>query len=172
MSEEDYQKYLESALHFLSYRQRSEKEVRDNLKKKQAPQEIIERIISWLKEQKFINDEEFTRMWIDQRMRLKPKGMRFIKMELLQKGIAREVIDSVIENAQAGTVSQHSLGEEFTIQSDLETAKKIVEKRLLKYKGLERHEIYQKLGGYLARKGFDWETIKRSIDEGLENRNS
>lgn len=151
-SPEIYRKFLDKTLHFLSFRPRSEKEVRDNLTKKKAPLEIVDQIITRLKEQRFLDDEEFTRWWIEQRSKFRPRGIRVIKLELKQKGIAREVIDSVIQNS------------EFRIQNDLDSAKKIVTKKLAKYKDLQKYEIYQKLGGILARKGFDWETIKESID--------
>jgi SOS response regulatory protein OraA/RecX len=54
------------------------------------------------------------------------------------------------------------------VGSDLERAKRLVTKKIGKYKGLEKRELYQKLGGVLARNGFDWETIKASIDDVLQ----
>ncbi len=148
-----YKKYLESSLRFLAYRPRSEKEVRDNLTKKKAPSDVIKKIIIWLKEQKFLNDEEFVRWWIEQRSQFRQRGIRIIKLELKQKGIRQELIDIVVQGA------------EYKAPSDLESAKKIVEKKIAKYRGLDRREIYQKLGAHLARRGFDWETIKKSIDD-------
>lgn len=152
-----YQKYLDSALHFLSYRPRSEKEITDNLKKKKAPQTIIDQIISWLKEQRFINDSDFARWWIEQRTLYRPKGIRVIKMELKQKGVGQEIIDAVFQNNESEIMNQD------------EIARRIVEKKLPKYKSLEKREIYKKLGGHLARKGFDWETIKKSINKVMED---
>lgn len=155
-----YKKYLESAIHFLSFRPRSEKEVRENLIKKRAPSEICEQIIKWLKEQRFIHDEDFTRWWIEQRSKFRPKALRIIKLELRQKGISTEIIDTL-----TNTSSPFDSRQEFSIQTDLESAKQIVEKKIGRYKGAEKKEIYRKLGAHLARKGFDWDTIKRSIDE-------
>ncbi len=152
-----YQKYLESAIRFLGYRPRSEKEVKDNLLKKKAPTEIIDKIISWLKEQRFLNDEEFAKWWIEQRTTFRPKGIRIVKLELKQKGIGQDIIDKVLQSS------------ELRIQNDDESAKKIVEKKIGKYKDLPKYEIYQKLGAHLARRGFDWDTIKSSIDEVLRD---
>jgi regulatory protein len=164
-----YQRYLDSSLHFLSYRPRSEKEVRDNLIKKKAPREIIDQIIEWLKEHRFVNDEEFVRWWVEQRTRFRPRGMRIIKLELKQKGIAQEIIEKIMANGpdQIGIPNGNDHRDKYQIVNDLESAKKIVEKKITKYKGLKRYEIYRKLGAYLAGKGFDWETIKKSIDESL-----
>jgi regulatory protein len=146
------EKFYNFALHYLSYRTRSEKEVRDKLKAKQVEPQIIEKIISKLKEKKFINDEEFARMWIENRNRFKPRSLRLIKLELKQKGIDPEIIESRIKNQELGT------------ESDLKQAKKLVEKRIERLKNFPKQEIYQKLGRYLASKGFNWDTIKKAID--------
>lgn len=152
----DFQKFYDITLRFLSYRPRSEKEIRDKLISKKASLEIIEKIIAKLKEKKFINDEEFAKWWIESRLAYKPRSINLIKRELLQKGIDRELIDAQITNFQ------------FPISNELKNAKKLIEKRLSRYKGLDRRKIYEKLGRYLASKGFDWDTVKKSIDETLD----
>lgn len=152
-----YRKYLESAVRFLGYRPRSEKEIRDNLVKKKASYEIIEKVIAWLKEKKFINDEEFAKWWIEHRARYRPKAMRVIEMELKQKGIGKEIIEIVKKRDDLET------------ESETELAKKIVSKKILRYKNMEKQELYQKLGGLLARKGFDWETIKACLDSTINH---
>ena len=159
---DDFEKYLNKALHFLSFRPRSEKEIRDKLLSNKAPEEIVERVITSLKEHKFLNDEDFARWFIEQRLRFRPKSLNFIKLELKQKGIDSEIIDEAI--------SSLNKDEDSALQNDLESAKKLVEKKFDKYKHLSKQETYQKLGAYLARRGFDWNTIKRSIDGVLEDR--
>lgn len=161
---DEFEKYLNKAYHFLSYRPRSEKEIRDKLSQKKAPQEIIERVISSLLEHKFLDDEKFAGWFIENRLRFNPKGLRIIKMELKQKGIAAEIIDEAIDSLSK------SEDESNVPSSDLESAKILVEKKLPKYIGLEKQIIYQKLGAYLARRGFDWGVIKKSIDDALEKR--
>ena len=144
------------ALRFLSYRTRSEKEVREKLKLKQAEPGIIEKVISKLKEKRFINDEEFARQWIENRERFKPRSLRLIKLELRQKGIEGEILEKVIQDL------------DFNSESELEQAKKLVEKRIDKVRDLPKQEIYQKLGRFLASKGFNWDTVKKAIDEVLD----
>ncbi|QQG40957.1 MAG: regulatory protein RecX [Candidatus Levyibacteriota bacterium] len=144
---DEFEKYYNHALRFLSFRPRSEKEIRDNLKKKKVDPLVIEKIIIKLKEQKFVNDKDFARMWVESRMRFKPRSQRFIILELKNKGIVQDIIDSIIQN------------------NDLEQAKKLVVKKIEKYQELPKNKLYQKLGSFLARRGFSWETIKESIDE-------
>ncbi len=147
MGELYFDKFFNSSLKFLSYRPRSEKEVRDSLTKKKASTEIIEQIIDRLKEHKFLNDLEFAQWFVRSRNLVKPKAGRVIKMELKQKGIASEFL----ENLETG--------------DELANAKKLLDKKLARYKNLDRDEIYKKLGSFLARRGFDWDTIKKAIDE-------
>ena len=147
-----FDKYYTLSLKFLSYRQRSEKEVRDYLGRKRSQPDIVEQIITKLKEQKFLDDEEFARIWIESRNRSKPRSNRLLRLELKRKGIASEIVDRLTADGKRQS-------------TDLELAKKIVSKKINKLRNAEKQEIYKKLGGMLARRGFDWETIKRAIDE-------
>lgn len=177
-----FERYFNSSLRFLSFRQRSEKEVRDNLTRKirhsgkrsasrirseeldsgvlhadalspQNDDKIIDQVIDKLKEKKFINDEEFAKWWIESRTRFRPRSLKLIAFELKQKGIAQDLIESGIRNQELG------------IKDDASMARKLVEKKIGKYKGVSKQELYQKLGSFLVRRGFNWETIKQAIDE-------
>lgn len=149
----DFDKFYDKALRFLSYRPRSEKEVRDNLLKKKASNSLIDLIIKKLKEQKFLNDAEFTKWWIEQRTSIKPTGKRLIKVELKKKGIDKDLIEEMFDSV------------EDIVHDELEMARKLVQRKINKYKGLERKKICQRLGGFLSRRGFDYDTIKKVIDE-------
>lgn len=145
-----FERYFNAALRFLSFRPRSEKEVRDNLRKKKVDPQVTEKIITKLKEKNFLNDSDFAKWWIEQRTQVNPKSIRVIRLELKQKGISQDLIESGIRDDKA-------------------IAKDLVKKRIARYKGLSKHELYQKLGGFLARRGFDYDTIKKSIDEVIKN---
>lgn len=144
---DEFEKFYNKALKFLSYRPRSVEEVRKNLLKKKSPEEVIEKIIKKLKEYKFIDDKEFVKWWIEQRNNYKPRSLRLIKMELGQKGIVKDLIEETIN------------GLELTVD-DLQSAKKLIEKRLHKYKNLPREEKFQKVARYLSSKGFNYDIIK------------
>lgn len=147
-----FEKYYTYSLKFLSYRPRSEKELRDSLLRKKSPPEISEKIISLLKEQQFLNDEEFAKWWIEQRTSFKPRSKRVLQVELRQKGIADDIIIKYLNE------------EEETKVSDLEQALRLLRKKAPRYQHLERDALYSKLGGALARKGFSWDVIKQAID--------
>ncbi|MEK7504273.1 MAG: regulatory protein RecX [Patescibacteria group bacterium] len=82
---------LESAFHFLSFRSRSEKEMRDYLQKKEFSQ--IDETIEKLKNLDFINDNKFTQEFIESRSKNKPKGKKALMIELARKGIKIENIE-------------------------------------------------------------------------------
>lgn len=152
---DDFEKFYKASVRYLSFRPRSEKELRDYLKKKKCDDLTAKRILESLQRDKFINDEEFVRWWVEQRTILKPKASRVIKYELKQKGIARELIDSFFENDQDSP-------------ADLETAIKLAEKKLRTiHDQTDKYKVREKLGRYLASKGFDWDTIKAAIDQSL-----
>jgi regulatory protein len=151
--DDHFEQYYLKAVHFLKFRQRSVKEMREYLKKKNASDEVIDRVIAMLSEQKFLNDREFARAWIENRARFRPKGRRIVELELKQKGISKDIIGEVMAEEPTEDVPDET-----------EQLRRLVEQRLPKYKHLERFEVYQKLGAFLARRGYTWDHIKRAID--------
>lgn len=160
ISEERFQKLVElstqkklweKALKFLSFRPRSEKEVKNFLIKKKADEEEIGWALGKLKEKGYLNDEEFARWWVEQRKTFRPKGWRVLKMELRQKGVPEDTIAKLLNCYIAGGLEG-------------ELAKKVLEKKLESLKHLPLQKLKQKLGNHLARRGFDWEVIKKVVD--------
>lgn len=161
---DNFTKLLNKTYRFLSYRPRSEKEISDYLIKKssfakasegQEKQEIeklINSIINKLKEQKFLDDKEFAMWWIEQRSKIKPKSHRIIKFELKQKGITKELIEELLEETEG-------------LKTDFEKALELGKRKMRRFKNLERQKIYEKMGRFLASKGFDWDTVKKVIDQ-------
>jgi regulatory protein len=155
---EQYSRYLDLSYRYLSIRNRSVKEMHDYLLKKNASGDVIERITNSLLEKKFLNDESFAKSWICARARLKPKGKIVLKMELKQKGIT----DDLIETALSEVIDE--------IPDELTQAKSLISKRMERFAGKPRQEIYAKVGSFLARRGFRWEIVKKAIDDSLANR--
>lgn len=155
--ENETNKLVEKALRFLSFRPRSEREVRDHLRKKvsrsqgvKVSRNTIDTVIKKLQRLNYLNDLEFSKWWIEQRQTHKPCGVRLIRNELYQKNIDREVVDQV-------------LGESGNREAEIELATKAAKKKLKSYEKLGPQEFRQKMGQFLARRGFGWETIKDVI---------
>lgn len=142
----EFQKLFDKTLRLVSRRPRSEKEIRDYLKKKKTSPKITEEIIKKLKRIKQINDQEFANWWVDQRVTFRPKGKFGLTMELRQKGIEENLIENAVKKID-----------------ELSLAEKLAQKKVRLLKNLPREERYQKLSAYLVRRGFSWETIKTIV---------
>lgn len=177
----EFDTYYLLALRYLNIRFRSEKEIRDYLKKKLSRHsgkqsasridsgqarmtdevmQLIDLVVHKLKQQKFLNDEEFAKMWIRSRTEFKPKGKRLIRLELQQKGVSKEIIDKAFEAFEAAR-AENNEGK----RDELSLAKEILEKKRKKFEPMERQERFNKAGSLLARRGFDLDVIKKAIEE-------
>jgi len=151
IKENELDKVLNKVYKFLSYRPRSEKELTDYLFQKKASPFLTELVIETLKRQKYLDDKEFALWWVEQRLKFHPVGKHVLRKELFKKGINKEIVDEVV-SCQLSVVSLRNL------------ALKIAQKRALRYKA-DPTELRRKMGSFLARRGFDWETIKEVVDK-------
>lgn len=151
---EEERKVINAALNILSYRQRSIKELREKLKEKGYDSLFIEKAIDYCSEQNYLNDEEFSISYIKDKQYLNKLGSKRIKYELINKGVSKDIIDEVL---------QVNPEYEFNIALDL------ANKKLSSYKNDDRNSIYRKLGGFLQRKGYPFDIIKKVLDQVLEN---
>ena len=150
-----YEKFYNRTLRFLSYRPRSEKEIKDFLKRKKVNELLASKILKKLRELNFVNDEEFTKWWIEQRTGSRPRGLRLIKLELKQKGISEEMTTAIIHDSR------------FIIQKEEEFARKALEKKLKTWRRLSKEEFREKAVAFLLRRGFAFDTIKQAVDPDL-----
>ncbi len=134
-SEVAYQK----ALHFLSFRTRSENEVRKNLRKHDFSDEIADDVIERLQRQHLVNDLQFAQDWVENRSEFRPRGRRALQAELRQKGIEAATIEVALSH----------LDEE-------QLAYRAATQQLRKYRQLEWQDFRTKLTAYLARRGFNY----------------
>lgn len=139
----------QKALHFLSYRPRSSQEVRQNLTKRGCDGTLVEETISRLQRAGLVNDEDFARAWVENRSAFRPRSKSALRMELRQKGLSDEVVRSVLDEG----VDEQALA--------FEAARK----QARRYTGLEWPEFRQKLGGFLARRGFSYTTLAPVVSE-------
>jgi regulatory protein len=167
---EEEQAAYEQALAFLSYRPRSAREVEQRLRKKGHDPEQIERAIARLKRHGLVNDLEFSRFWVNNRMAFNPRGPRLLRSELRQKGVPAEVVDEVLqeqseqqaeaeERAQQVTTNYGLEDDEPAAGTDLANALALARKRMRSYAGLDPMTARRRLSGFLARRGYDYGTV-------------
>jgi len=144
---EEIQKSFDTALNYLSYRPRSKKEMMDYLTRKGFDKEAIELTINKLENYRYIDDMSFAGSWAKSRLHGRSMSKRLIAYELSRKGIDKAVVDQTLE----------SIGEEEEEKAAFALAEKYF-KRYERYEGKER--IY-KISQALARRGFEWELIRK-----------
>jgi regulatory protein len=134
---------LQKALNYLSYRPRTEQEVRQNLNKKYGFEvDIIDQIIERLEKGGLVDDHNFAEMWVENRSEFRPRGSRALRTELRQKGIDERIITQALED-----IDEEAL------------ALKAARKQARKYQNLEWLEFRKKLTGFLARRGFNYGVV-------------
>jgi len=140
------------ALKYLSYRMRSEKEVRQNLYKHNVPESIIEFVLEKLKKSDLINDDKFAHDWVENRLEFQPRSCRMLDQELRQKGISTEIIN------------QSLIGID---ENELAYLAGLKKSQRWNYHDLS--EFKRKLSSFLARRGFSYDviipTVKRILAE-------
>lgn len=94
---ESFQHASTAALRFLSYRPRSEAEVKSRLRTHFSDR-IVQQVIESLKEQKLVDDEAFAILWRNSRESLNPRSAAAIKRELICKGVASVVANSAVQD--------------------------------------------------------------------------
>ncbi len=136
---------LDAAYYYLSYRPRSEGEIRHWLGKRGFANEVTEAAIAKLREQNLSDDLAFAQFWKGNRLSFRPRSKRLIKRELKDKKVATEIIEQVTEDID-----------------DQETAYRLGSGRLPALAHLDYRDFYRRLSSYLAYRGFSYEIIKRT----------
>ena len=91
------QKALGRALNLISYRQRTESELRNRLSDRFASS-VVEAAIARLKDGGLIDDAKFAEEWADTRARLSPRSSRMIVRELVNKGVDPSLAEESVED--------------------------------------------------------------------------
>lgn len=140
----------EAAVRLLGARPRSVREVRDRLRQRGFGPEAVAAAVAKLEGWRYVDDAEFSRLWVENRERHQPRGRRLLEQELRQKGVDRETI---VETLDAAELDEGA--------SALELARAKVKS----YAGLETAVARRRLGGLLARRGYGGDEIRRSLDQ-------
>ena len=154
-TESQFGKAYARALEYCLMRPHSAKEMRDYLYrktrdtrtktgdlKKGLASEITTRVFDRLVEKGYIDDEKFTRYWVENRSLTKGASKRKLTAELRSKGVSQSVIDHFLTESS---------------RSDEDEILKIIAKKRARYPD------DQKLMQYLARQGFGFDDIKQAL---------
>lgn len=150
---ENTDKALQIALRLLAMRPRSTAEIRDRLSANAITAEIVETTLTRLEELGLLDDTAFARLWVEQRLASRPRGTNTLRKELHHKGVDREVVDTILNDGAL-------MGDEAT------HARQVARKALHKYANATNYTHFaRRLGSYLQRRGFNFDTIRPIIDQ-------
>ncbi len=135
------------ALKYLSFRNRSTKEVYDYLIRKRFIDETINPALKRLVDLKFLNDDNFARVWVESRQKYKGKSKFILRNELKLKGLNNDQIEPVLNDAM----------------DDFETAKIAYEKKKRILGNLPPEEFKKKMAGFLQRRGYSWDVVSKLL---------
>ena len=143
---EEFDKGKTKILKYILYKKRSENEVRRKFAK-ELDENMLEDIIEYLKEAKYINDNDYIRRTVNNFIILKNLSIKELKYKLLAKGLNKnDIEDYIYENKEEL--------EEYEIKS----ISNIIYK---KSTSVDMEEIKQ----YLLKKGYKIENINRAMEE-------
>lgn len=149
LSADEMEKAFQSAVHLLSFRSRSENEIRLNLKKKEFSQFTIEATIKKLKGAGLVNDADFARQWVEARANLKPRSRWLMEYELRQKKVPDDQIHQAFE----------------IIPDDSTLALQAARKKMHQFSHLEKDVFRKKITSFLMRRGFQYDVIRQTLDQ-------
>jgi len=142
-----YHRCLNAAAHYLSYRPRSEFELRERLRQRGFAGDSVEAVLAKLKEQGLVDDMAFAHFWKDNRESFSPRSQWLTKLELRRKGVASNITDQVVDNID---------DEDSAYRAALSKAHSLP---LSDYQSFRR-----RLGDYLKRRGFGYGVINHTIE--------
>ena len=145
--DDDLEQAYERALHFLGPRPRSEAEVRRRLNTAKVPAETVTAVLARLNRAGLLNDQAFANYWVENRSTFRPRGKRLLRAELRQKGLGDEALQSALAEVD-----------------DAAAAYTVASQRSRRLSGLEYQEFRNKMGAFLARRGFDYDTIAPVVE--------
>jgi regulatory protein len=147
--QDELQKAYDRALRYLSYRPRSQAEVRRNLLAAGLPADLVEATLVRLAAQGYLNDAEFARFWVENRQQFRPKGGQALRGELRQRGVASETVEAVLVDLDP-EASAYEAGQPRAV-------------RLAALAQTDPAAFRRKLGDFLLRRGFGYEIVKPTV---------
>ena len=139
-------KAISEANRYLSYRSRSEAEVRAHLAKRHR-EEVINIVVTTLNEKGLLDDAKFAKEWQENRVKFRPKSAWLIARELRAKGVHVDIVEATVD-----------------FSMDEENAYNIGKQLSSRLANLDTKRLRRKLWMHLHRRGFRSELIQAVVN--------
>jgi len=144
---DDLHRCFSAATLYLSYRPRSEPELRERLRRRGFDGDCVEQTVARLKKQGLLDDTAFAQFWTENRDYFSPRSQRLTRLELRKKGVPEEIIDRAVNNIN---------DEDSAYRAGLKKAR-----------SLSRSDypcFRRRLGDHLKRRGFSYGVINHTVE--------
>ena len=140
---------LDKMAKYCAYQERCVKDVRDKLKTFDIPEEEKSKILDYLLDNRFVNDERFAKSFVRGKINQSGCGVNKIRFHLMQKGIDKDIIEEAIGQTDEEAYRQRLI--------------EILKTKAKSVKAANDFEKKRKLAAYAMQKGFEgslvWETL-------------
>ena len=140
------QEAKDAAFKLLSFRMRSIAEMRKRLKEKSFSQIEIDHVIDKLTKLNYLNDVEFGKAFVKEKIKNKKIGPKAIKSELFPHQLSPDFVDELVESVY----KKYKINDLITFH--------LKRKKIKKNTQMNKSDL-SRLNNYLLRKGFEWDNI-------------
>ena len=144
---------LNLALNYLSYQARTIQEMQKHIKNKGFSEEIVEKIIEILLDKNYLNDKEFARLFVETRIKTKPKSKFAFEYELRKKGINPCDIEILLK-----------------AHDDQDLALRAVRPKIKTWQNLDTEKFKKKMMNFLQYRGFNYDICLSTLNLFLESK--
>ncbi|MEV7965109.1 recombination regulator RecX [Sphaerisporangium sp. NPDC088356] len=142
-------------LRLLTMAPRTRAQLAEALRKRNIPDDAAESVLARFSDVGLIDDEAFAEAWVSSRHAGRGLARRALASELRKRGVDEDTVRDAVDRLDP--------------DQELETARRLVERKLPGTRGLEPAARVRRLAGMLARKGYSGSLAYRVVREALEN---
>jgi len=150
--EDEYHQVYKRAVRLIDHRPRSIAEVRRRMERQDIVPDLVEKVIGQLTAVGLLDDVEFARLWVENRETFRPRSHQMLRYELRQKGLDEKTITQALERVD-----------------EEQSAHRLALERGRRLSHLDWSAFRQKLTGYLARRGYPYDIIRRAVREAWQS---
>ena len=150
--EDEYHQVYKRAVRLIDHRPRSIAEVRRRMERQGIVPDLVEKVIGQLTAVGLLDDAEFARLWVENRETFRPRSQQMLRYELRQKGLDEKIIAQAVEQVD-----------------EEQSAHRLALERGWRLSHLDWSAFRQKLTGYLARRGYPYDIVRRAVREAWQS---
>lgn len=143
----------EKILRLLDRHAYTRRQLEDKFRQRGADPGVVAVVLDRLQASGLINDEAYARAWIQTHSHQGAMGRRRLAAEMARRGIDRTTTEVVL--AEEAPADEPGACEELALR------------KAAVYRNLPRETARQRLSGFLIRRGFNFEDVRRAVDKAL-----